>query len=214
MFDAGDLFAEYAPLIRRYLVSRADPDEVDDLLSETFERVVRTLATYEDRGYAITSWLYSIARCKAIDLIRSNALRPTWPLEEWSATVDGPEDLVARALTHEWIRDQILTQLSGAQQQVIWLRFVADLSQAETARRLGLPVSQVKVLQWRGVAKLRMAIAPDSAPPMMAALATAQDEIPRCAIAGCGRPRYMKTLCITHYTRERNSAKKSRKKDQ
>lgn len=171
--DIAAIYIQHAPALRRYLAARVDAADVDDVLHATFEQVIRDASTYEDRGYPITAWIYRIAHARMIDFFRYDRRRWTVALGDWPATTAGPEDVAARADYHRWIRAQIRTHLTDKQCAVIWLRFVEDLSLAETAERLGIPIGQVKALQWRGIAKLRMAIAPDDAPPMMAAMAKA-----------------------------------------
>lgn len=49
-------------------------------------------------------------------------------------------------------------QLSPRQQAVLVLRYYEDLSEAEIARVLGIPVGTVKTLARRGLARLRRSL--------------------------------------------------------
>ena len=191
--DAGDLYRQYAPELRRYLAARIDADAVDDLLHDTFERVVRDLPAYEDRGYPLRAWLYRIAQARLIDLIRYRRRRVALPFAGWFAVVDGPEDAVLQRDEGVWLRAQLRAHLTDKQRAVIWLRFVEDLNLAETGKRLGISVGQVKALQWRAVARLKIAFAPD---------AVAQEARPRsCTVGGCERPVHCRSMCRGHYQR-------------
>lgn len=211
LLDAGTIYERYAPQIRRYLLSRCgDADLADDLLSETFERVVAGLASYDDRGWPVSAWIYRIATARLIDHRRQARRRPRVPIEGWHAHVDGPEDAVARAVMQDWVRDAIRARLSGDQRTVVWLRFVCDLSLEEIAGRLGMTEGAAKQLQLRAIANLRRVFVwDDDMTPMMVAWDRAvrrQAERPRRDVAtcarGCDRVVYVKDICRRCYNRE------------
>jgi RNA polymerase sigma-70 factor (ECF subfamily) len=68
-----------------------------------------------------------------------------------------PEQVVERALTQECL-GRALRRLKESYQQVILLRFVQDLSHAETAAMLGRTEGATKVLQHRALKALRQAL--------------------------------------------------------
>lgn len=189
--DAGQLYLDHAPAVRRMLGTLLAPDEVDDVLADVFERVVRSVATYEDRGYSVRAWLYAIARSKAIDLLRYERCRPHMPLERWHGQTQGPEQVAVQRDHARWLRTQVFTQLHGKQFTVIWLRFIEEKTLEETAAALGTTVGAVKAFQWRALARLRAVIDPDDyAPAVRPAV---------CAVAGCGRAIAYRDLCHPHY---------------
>ena len=70
-----ELYMAIAPHLHRYLRARgiADPD---DVVGETFLRVVRHAASFEGDGPAFRAWVFTIGRNVAIDAARQRARRP------------------------------------------------------------------------------------------------------------------------------------------
>jgi len=69
-------------------------------------------------------------------MLRRRRFRQTVPLESWSGACEGPDREVAARLDCEELRRH-LCNLTDDQRQVIYLRFMADLSVQEVALRLG-----------------------------------------------------------------------------
>lgn len=155
---AGDLYQAHAPRILRYLVRLVhDPEVAADLCGDVFVAVVKDLPRYEDRGYSVAAWLYAIARGRAINWKRRQALRTFVPLDE---RIVGGGDVAARieanALAAElWEAPE----LTAAQRAVLRLRYHEDLGLDEVAARLGLAKRAVKALQARALKRLRLRLA-------------------------------------------------------
>jgi RNA polymerase sigma-70 factor (ECF subfamily) len=120
----------------------ADWALAQDLTQEAFLRVLRQHAARGDRPFK--PWLYTIVTNLARDHFKSSVVHWSQPLAEEHETaladdMPGPEE---RALLEER-RDQLvaaLHQLSVEQRATIWLRFYGDLSLAEIAAALDVPV--------------------------------------------------------------------------
>jgi RNA polymerase sigma-70 factor (ECF subfamily) len=61
---------------------------------------------------------------------------------------------------------RLLASLSGRQRDVVALRYLADLSELEVARELGISVGTVKTHAHRGIATLRQYLDPTTARPI------------------------------------------------
>lgn len=126
----------------------ADWALAQDLTQEAFLRVLRQHAARGDRPFK--PWLYTIATNLARDHFKSSATRRSLPLaeEHETAIADDTPSPEERALVEER-RDQLvaaMNQLSVEQRATVWLRFYGDLSLAEIATTLDVPLGTVK---WR-----------------------------------------------------------------
>jgi RNA polymerase sigma-70 factor (ECF subfamily) len=89
-----------------------------------------------------------------VDYYRRQPKQPSLPLEETKIfSKDDPVELLERGLTTRELR-QALSKLTEDQKQVIILKFVDGLSNAEVAKVLGKTEGAVKSLQHRALASL------------------------------------------------------------
>lgn len=159
------LVEAYAPrvfgLLFRLTGSR---DRAEEMMQETFLRVVRTIDQYEDQG-RFEAWLFRIAANLAKDEGRRLVRRGTTsPLEDSGAEVSpgpaGSEDqgdpaarLIAREDTERLAA--CIAGLSDAEREIIVLRHYAELSFKEIADLLGIPLGTALARAHRALAKLR-----------------------------------------------------------
>lgn len=148
--QAGDeeafarLYAEFAARTRRYLVTLCGAD-ADDVHQELWLRVYRSLARLEDAG-AFRTWLFRSTRHQAIDFLRrqrrAETLFSEGPPEalEGVAEAGDPAEWAANAQEVE----ALLGALSPGHREVLLLRYLDDLSHAEIALVLGVPVGTVR----------------------------------------------------------------------
>jgi RNA polymerase sigma-70 factor (ECF subfamily) len=152
-----ELYRAFAPPLDGYLRLRGVPD-ADDIVGETFLRVVRHLERFEGDESAFRSWVFTIARNLVVDAARKRDRRPSDATPIRSLQSIGPvaafeDDTVGTLGTAEAIR--ALTELTDDQRDVLLLRVVADLSIAQVAQVLGRREGAVKMLQARALAALR-----------------------------------------------------------
>jgi RNA polymerase sigma-70 factor, ECF subfamily len=152
------IFDRYAPVVHGYL-SRRVGDLADDLLSETFLLAFRGRAGYvADRG-PVRAWLFGIAtnlvrrhardeerRYRAFSRAAGHA-EPTTELDEIAGRVD------AQALRRELA--DALAALAGEDRDVLLLWTYPQLSYAEIAAALGIPVGTVRSRLHRARSKVR-----------------------------------------------------------
>ena len=126
----------------------------EDIVSETYVRMLEHVATYTYTGTPFRAWLYRIAHNLAINAIRRE--RPIAGEEALAQIVtpgDDPEQAIQQGEEHAALRQALLT-LTEEQQQVLLLRFVSGQSIAEVARTLQKSEGSVKQLQLRGLRSL------------------------------------------------------------
>jgi RNA polymerase sigma-70 factor, ECF subfamily len=153
------LVEQYQYRLVRYLIYLLGRhDEVDDLVQETWLRVLERGRSYDGRS-RFEPWLFTIARHLAIDHLRK---RRTVSLE---AEDDGesplpassaPSPFILAARTEDSQRlAQSMQTLDFMYREVLVLRFQEDLSLQEVAAVIGAPVSTVASRIYRGLQTLR-----------------------------------------------------------
>jgi RNA polymerase sigma-70 factor, ECF subfamily len=152
----SELYDRYAGMILRYIYLRVDEHELaQDLTQEVFIKVIHGIARFEYRDEkSFLGWLYTIASNVLSSHQRRRRLRST--------SFDSQEDLIdqgsqdnARTITDRVALQQALGQLTKDQQQVVALRFFADMSNSEIAGLLRRTEGAIKALQHRALQSLQ-----------------------------------------------------------
>lgn len=139
-------------LILRILRSRPD---AEDVLQEVFVQAWTRTDTYNASLGSPAGWLIGIARNRAIDRLRSNAVRVR--TAEQAPPPPATETPEARAATSERERDvaRALAALPPEQRELIEQAYFEGLTQSELAERFKLPLGTVKTRVRTGLATLR-----------------------------------------------------------
>src|SRR5215210_8230526 len=132
-----------------------DAQLAEEATQDTFVTLWRRAATYDPERAKVSTWLFVIARNRAIELIRSRTRVPE-PHEsiEIVGEADDPADLVAIADEAERIA-RAIAELPESQLQAIRLAYFDGLSHGEIADRLGQPLGTVKSRIRLGLNRLR-----------------------------------------------------------
>jgi RNA polymerase sigma-70 factor, ECF subfamily len=142
-----------------------DPDDADDVVEDTFYQAWRQASRYEPARGAVSTWIVTIARSRALDRLRSRRrlreepLTPVVLLDELkdSAFPDpaaGAEETERRERVAEALRE-----LPAEQREVLELAYFGGLSQTEIAERTGQPLGTVKTRTRLAGQKLREKLA-------------------------------------------------------
>ena len=156
----GELYDRHSRLlfglILRILGQRSDAEEV---LQEVFMTAWNRSATYDAALGAPIAWLVRVARNRALDRLRANAVRvrTAEAMTAESVTHDTPETAAAsgertRAVT------QALQALPGDQRALIEQAYFLGLTQSELAERHRLPLGTVKSRIRAGLLTLRQGL--------------------------------------------------------
>lgn len=164
------LYDRYAPnllgLALRITREQADAEEV---VVDTFAQAWRDAARFEAGRGSVAAWLATIARSRALDLVRSQVRRGRLAdaAEAEGASSNAPAmssgfvSPVANLLADERsrrIRDALMV-LPDTQRAALDLAYFEGLSQTEIAERLGEPLGTVKTRVRLGLRKMRELLA-------------------------------------------------------
>ena len=132
-----------------------DPDDAEDVTQEAFVRAYYSLARF-DTQRQLRPWLMTITANLARN--RQRSLGRYWAaIQRWANQQPHPGVQPDKSGDHLQSQElwAAVRQLGLDDQKVIYLRFFLEMSEAETAQSLGLPVGTVKSRQHRALARLR-----------------------------------------------------------
>jgi RNA polymerase sigma-70 factor (ECF subfamily) len=153
-----DLFDRYwVPVVRYCFHELGSWEDAEDAAQQTMIEVARALPRFvPGRDGSLRSWVFAIARAKAIDARRRTARRPSGPLPDdppWAA--DDPS--LEEASNRDWLLGA-LARLGPDERAVLILR-AAELTTEEIARILGISEPAVRQRTKRARDRLRPMLA-------------------------------------------------------
>jgi RNA polymerase sigma factor (sigma-70 family) len=154
--DFERLYATHAEPLLGFLVYRTgNRATAEDVLADTFERVLRTRFRFDPRKSSEKTWLYAIA----LNLLRDQGRRKA---AEERAFQRAPEPVPSGAASSDIDladdRDELrraLDGLSPEERECVALRYGADLTIPEVGRVLGEKISTVEGRVYRALRKMR-----------------------------------------------------------
>lgn len=154
------LFDHFAPRLKAFYRRRgADEARAEDLVQDVMVALWQRAEQFDHRQAGVSTWLFTIARNRQIDLIRRD-LRPDLdPDEPALQPSDPPAPDVAFDMTQVATRVRAaLEQLPPEQAELIRLSFYEEASHSAIAQHLELPLGTVKSRLRLALQKLRLAL--------------------------------------------------------
>lgn len=154
------LFAHFAPRLKGYLIRLgASESAAEELVQEAMLTVWRRASTFDRKKSSVSTWLFTIARNRRIDVLRRER-RPEIDPEDPLLVPDQPrgqdEELGLRQ-EGAHIRAAI-AELPEEQRDLVMLAFYQDLTHSEIAAARDLPLGTVKSRLRLALARLRKAM--------------------------------------------------------
>jgi RNA polymerase sigma factor (sigma-70 family) len=157
------LFERHAVPVHRFLARRAEPASVDDLLSETFVAAFRTRRNYDLTYEDARPWLFGIAVNVVRHHHRSEARRTAMVgrvvqrATREQTVPDTADDALGRVEFEDRVEGMApaLRAVDPKYLDVLLLLTGPQLTYAQIARALGIPVGTVRSRLSRGRAQLR-----------------------------------------------------------
>lgn len=165
----SELYGHYAGAILRYIYLRVSEHELaQDLTQEVFIKVIHGIERFEYRDEkSFLGWLYTIAANVLSSHMRRRRVLST-PFDPHADLVDQRSQDDARTITDRVAIQQALGQLTPDQQQVVTLRFFADMSNSEIAGMLKRTEGAVKAIQHRALQSLQRILRREVEEPVLA----------------------------------------------
>lgn len=150
----GELYLLYVEPVYRYLYSKlGSVPEAEDLTAQTFMAAFENFHHFrQDDRFA--PWLFTIARNKAMDYFRR--ANPVAELDP-DGDIPAPGDVLAQVIQSEQARAlaRQIRLLDEDEQELLRLRYLADMTYAEIARVLKRGEQAVKKKIYRLLTTLR-----------------------------------------------------------
>jgi RNA polymerase sigma-70 factor (ECF subfamily) len=153
--DVESLYEAHAPGIFAFLAYRSGNRALaEDLLADTFERVLRARRKRGRKPENEKAWLYKVA----LNVLRDHARRAAVEERAYASAAVGAPDPSAGGIDGLADRDAVLravATLSPEEQEAIALRFGAELTLPEIAAITGQPLARMEGRVYRAMRKLR-----------------------------------------------------------
>ncbi len=161
----GLLYENYLQKIYNYVYYRTgNHHDAEDLTAKTFQRAMKHISRYEQRGVPFSAWLYRIAHNVVANWHRDQSRRKVVALDElvlyqrWQQSLEGlvEENEEKRELL------KAIRRLPADRQQLLILKFVEGMSNEATGQIMGRSEGAIKSLYHRTLLALRKEIVPQS----------------------------------------------------
>ena len=152
------LYERFVTRIYNYIYYRTgNPHEAEDLTARVFHRALHHIERYDNRGIPFSAWLYHIAHNLVANWHRDNSRRKEVPLEDYTQhplPYKAPE---ASVVDNQEMEDllKVIRRQPADRQQLLILKFVEHLSNAEVAIIMRRSEGAIKSLYHRTLLALR-----------------------------------------------------------
>lgn len=162
----GELYRRYVERIYNYVYYRVgNRQDAEDLTARTFHRALRHIENYQDKGVPFAAWLYRIARNLVANWHRDRSRWQVITLEEIAhfRQEQGSPEALLQMIENEQMLLAAVRRLPADRQELLVLKFLHRLSNAEIGLIMGRTEGAVKSLYHRTLLALRDDLDPTAA---------------------------------------------------
>lgn len=140
----AEVFRHFAPRVKAFLMkSGADEALAEECMQDVMATLWNKAHLYDPSRAAVSTWIFTIARNRKIDLLRRYA-RPEPEDLPWGPE-ESPDQADVLALQEETTKlAEALRTLPEKQRQLIERAYFGDLTHSEIAAETGLPLGTIK----------------------------------------------------------------------
>lgn len=154
----GELYERYLPKIYNYIFYRTgNTQDAEDLTAKVFFRAMSHIGNYVDKGVPFQAWLYRIAHNLVANWHRDQGRRKIIALDDYvahSLKSDAPNRL-SEELEEQRQLIEAVRRLPEDRQQLLLLKFIEQMSNAEIGEIMGRTEGAIKSLYHRTLLALR-----------------------------------------------------------
>ena len=160
----NDLVERFSPRLTYYVNGFVgDPDEAGSLMQDVWLRAFRGIRSLHDER-RLAAWLYTIAHRVVMTHFRDAYARQEQTGEESLASVTTDDSCDLDRFDNAELVHHALARIGWSEREVLTLQFLENLSVADIAEVVGVPVGTVKSRLHRGRAELRAVIEGETEP--------------------------------------------------
>lgn len=139
---ARELYEKHRVGLFRYALSiLKDPAEAEDVMQETFVRLITSGVRYEPGKEQ--AWLYKVARNLCFDILRKRKKENDTP------------HFPAPAQTEHWEFLEMIASLTPKEQEIVSLKIIGGFTHKEISKIMGLSLHSTKKRYERAITALR-----------------------------------------------------------
>jgi len=154
----GELYSRYVRRIYSYIYYRTgDHQEAEDLTARVFQRAMHHIGRYRDQGVPFSAWLYRIAHNLVANWHRDRSRRQILPLDERivASGISSHPEVATVQLEEQRLLLEMVRLLPPDRQELLILKFMEHLSNAEIGQIMGKTEGAIKSLYHRTLSSLR-----------------------------------------------------------
>jgi RNA polymerase sigma-70 factor (ECF subfamily) len=154
----GELYERHVRRIYSYIYYRTgNHHDAEDLTARVFERALRHIPRFKDKGVPFSAWLYRIAHNLVANWHRDQSRRPVVPLDDRFFSKGGRNIPETEAVSKDEQRMLLAAVhlLPPDRQQLLILKFVQRFSNAQIGQIMGRTEGAIKSLYHRTLNALR-----------------------------------------------------------
>lgn len=150
-----EMYEVYYPRIYNYIYYRTLNREItEDVVSDTFLRVICKLKSYQDSRGTFSTWIYTIAKHCLSDYYRKN--RDCENLEDYAAVLSADNTAFERFENESERRlCEALALLSDRERELFYYKYYLELPASQIAEKMGISASNVSTLLNRAHKKIK-----------------------------------------------------------
>jgi len=164
--DIEAVYRQYYKNVYNYIAFRINNHfDTEELTSTVFENAMRRLHTYKPMMAPVEAWLIGIAKNVVTDYLRQKRHVLLVPLDDvigLFASQRQPEE-VAVEKEENALLIRAMARLKDKERQVLSMKFATDLKNYEIAEVMRISESNVGVITYRAIRKLRKILGEESA---------------------------------------------------
>ena len=137
------LFAHFAPRVKAYLIKTGSSDATaEDCAQDVMATVWRKAAQFDPARASVSTWIFTIARNRRIDLHRRK--RPVPEDLPWGPEPEPDQAEVVALQQESETLGRAIEALPEKQRDLIRRAYFSDLTHSEIAEATGLPLGTIK----------------------------------------------------------------------